>query len=102
MATNFDVKKGYTFKRTGTYKNKKTGLPIDLSNYTISGEIKKGTLVVPFEVTMLDAVAGQFRIRLGEEVTSTLAATTYEMIVRIEDPDGDTRPWFEGVMKVLP
>lgn len=102
MATNFDVKKGYTFKRTGTYKNKRSSTPIDLTEYEISGEIKKGTTTVPLEVTMVNAVNGVFRIRLGEEVTATLAATDYSMIVRITDPDGDTRPFIEGTMKVLP
>lgn len=102
MATNFDVKKGYTFKRTGTYRNKKEGTPINLTGYELTGEIRKGTLVVPLEITITSLVGGEFRIRLGEEVTSTLAATDYAFIVRIQDPDGDTRPFIEGNMKVLP
>lgn len=100
--TNFDVKKGYTFKKSISFLNAKTETPVDLTGCTISGEIKKGTLVVPYEVVMIAAAEGKFRIRLTDEVTAGLAATEYSSIVRIQDPDGDITPLFEGVMKVLP
>lgn len=101
MATiNFDVKKGFTFKRHVLLRNKKTQEVLDLSDDQISGEIVKGTLVVPYLVTM--TADGGFDFELSDGVTAGLAATDYKHILRRRSADGSVRPLFEGNFKVTP
>ena len=102
MATiNFDVKKGYTFKRNATWRSKKTKLPVNLTGSTIFGQIKKGTITVPFDIVMVAAAEGKFYFRLAPSVTTTLMASTYEMTLSVVDSIGDTTLILEGTMKVL-
>lgn len=101
MATiNFDVKKGFTFKRHVLLRNKKTGEIIDLAGDLISGEINKGTLTVPYVITM--TADGGFDFEITHETTAGLAATDYKHILRRESADGSIRPLFEGNFKVTP
>lgn len=93
---NQDVKKGYTYKRDVTFKNKASGLPKDLTGHTITGELKKGTTTIPLVITMLDADAGRFRVGLTAETTGGMQLTKYDMVVRILYPDGALEPLYEG------
>lgn len=93
---NRDVKKGDTFQPTLTYRNKISKEPVDLTGATVSGEIKKGNITVPFEVVMLAASEGKFRIVLSSDVTADLAVGKYAMAVRITFTDDSVKTLFEG------
>lgn len=93
---NDDVRKGDTFERSPIYRVKATKEGVDLTGCTVSGGITKGTTVVPFHTSILDATGGQFKFWLTNTETAALEVGTWSMDLRITFPGSVVKTIFTG------
>jgi hypothetical protein len=81
MAENYDlsIDQGATFRRTCTWTNSDTGLPINIASATVSGMIRKNfsdtAALVSFTCAVIDGANGVFTFSLTPVQTAALPAT---------------------------
>lgn len=109
---NLNIRQGATFSSTVTLANPDT-TPVDLTGATVRGQIRQKaldvTVVATFDVTVTDAVNGEFEFGLTDEVTAAIAAgeqpteetSLYVWDIEMEDSAGRVIPLFYGIVTVL-
>ncbi len=82
MATNpikLKTRKGDTFTKTVTITGKSSGLPVDLTGFTISGTVKNeiadSTVLQNFVIEARDDANGKFNMVLSSVQTDALSVT---------------------------
>ena len=93
---NLDVRKGDTFSRQPTWRNKASQVGVNLTGATVSGSISKGTTTVPFTCSLIDAANGVFKFMLSAGTTAALELGTYSMELKVTFPDTTVKTLFTG------
>jgi hypothetical protein len=99
------IEAGATFSTEITV-NDATGLPKNLTNYTVRSQMRKSyysTTFISFTMIVVDAPQGLVTMELDAETTSSIRAGRYVYDVEIENNSTEevTRI-FEGIITVLP
>lgn len=94
---NFSVIKGDTFLRNCTFRNKSTGVPVNLTGATISGKI--GTTNLTCSIT--SAVNGTFTFGLSAAQTPALTLGLNPIEVQVTYADTTVQTLFNGNINVL-
>lgn len=107
------IKQGSTFICNVQMNNPDT-TAVDLTSCAIRGQIRKNALdadpaVAVFDVTIIDAVAGEFSFGLTDEVTMAISAdesiakpgSKYVWDMELEDSLGNVLPIFYGIVTVF-
>jgi hypothetical protein len=97
---NLDVQNGTDFYRIMTVVDNNKNI-IDLSTYTIEGQIRKSyseTDYVSFDIIKIDPVIGKISIGLTNQVTNTLTASKYVYDIEITSATGVKYRIAEGLI----
>lgn len=109
---DLNIRQGATFSSIVTLQNPDL-TPIDLTGATVRGQIRKKALdtavVEDFDVTLTDAVNGEFEFGLTDEATAAIAAgeqiaepaSLYVWDMELEDSLGRVTALFYGKVTVL-
>ena len=79
------------------------GTPINLSGYTIDGDIASrvtGSGVASFTPTITNAASGIFQLELAPATTSGIEVGVYDYDVSATEADGDRYYWLKGTCTV--
>lgn len=90
--TPWKIYKGYAFSRVLTYKNKETGLPIDITGVTVDFKAKPSvnygsdliSLTIGSGITV-DAVNGKITIRLTKIQTAAIVEDALIWVLALND-----------------
>lgn len=101
---NLFLDQGAEFYRTMTVVDV-NNLPINLTNYTIAGQIRKTYTSVAntsLDLVFLDRIAGRVSMGLNHSVTETLQGGKYVYDIEITSPENKKYRILEGVLTVNP
>lgn len=99
---NFSVIQGDTFNRSCTFRNKTTGVGVNLTAATISGAIRPAIgNAIPLVCTITSAVNGQFRFGLTAATTAGLTPGVYGIEVQVTYSDGTVQTLITGNLVVV-
>lgn len=94
---NFSIKRGDTFLRSCTFRNKTSGTPVNLTGATITG--KAGTTNLTCSIT--SAANGQFNFGLSATQTAALKLGVLPIEVQVTYADLTVQTLFSGNLNVL-
>lgn len=100
---NILINQGTTF--TKSYTATSGGIAIDLTNYTITSQLKKmfnSFAAYDFTVTKTDAANGVFEIEMTPEVSDLIEGGRYVYDIEIEDLSANKTRIFEGIAVIKP
>ena len=89
---NFSVIKGDTFRRTCTFRNKTSGVPVNLTGATIIGKAGGQDLTC----SLVNAAQGEFKFELSSTQTSNLVVGINKIEVQVTYSDGTVQTLFTG------
>jgi hypothetical protein len=101
---NLSVDQGADFSTT-VYVDGPTNDPVDLTTYTVFGQIRKSyssSRSVDFEVVIADADAGEILLKLSSSVTSAMKPGRYVYDVILIDDEGKITKFLGGQLEVNP
>lgn len=94
---NGDVRKGDTYKKVATYRNKKTQVPINITGATVTGKIvDKNGAITTLTCAITDAVNGKFEFGLSAAQTAALVTGKYSWELKITFADNTVKTFFTG------
>lgn len=108
MATynEFNIDQGQTFQSTLYVTSDLTNSDLDLSNYTVKGEIKysyyTSDVSESFDCSVTDAQTGEITLSLASSNTANLTPDQYVFDVFTISPQGITTKVLEGLLIVNP
>jgi len=96
MTTTINHKKGDTLELT--FQLKRDGTPVDITNYTITSQLRDSTDVLlttdnfngSLTFTLIDAAAGQFELSASATATAEWDTRKYDCDVQLIDDENDT------------
>jgi hypothetical protein len=94
---NFSVVRGDTFNRSCTFRNKTSGVPVNITGSIISGKVN-GT--IDLDVVIISGVNGQFTFGLHADVTALLPVGVNSIEVQIQFPSLEVKTLFYGNLVV--
>jgi len=102
---NLFLDQGCDYYRTISIIDNIQKFPLNLSNYTIKGQIRKNytsTSNVNFDIVIIDAINGKISIGLDKTKTQLLSEIKYMYDIKITSPDTRCYKVLEGVITCTP
>lgn len=100
------IDQGSTFNTILTLTDDTTNLPINVTNYSISANIKKSYYsannTASFTPIINDAINGNVTISLDASTTSNIKAGRYLYDVKIKSPTNIVTRIIEGIVTITP
>lgn len=105
-----EIEQGATFEFYCTYKNKTTGVPIDITGASIKIQIRTdadktpiyATLNTPDEIEITNPTGGQFHVLMTDTLTSTFPNKDCKWDCFIKFADGRVKKFWSGDLTMIP
>ena len=105
FVSNIVIEQGFDFDTTFILEDTTTGDYLDLTNYTVSSQLRKtytSSSAVSFASTITNARLGQVQISLGSATTLDIKSGRYVFDVKITSSGGSISKVVEGSALVRP
>jgi hypothetical protein len=105
FVSNIVIEQGFDFDTTFILEDTTTGDYLDLTNYTVSSQLRKtytSSSAVSFTSIIANPTLGQVQISLGSTVTSDIKSGRYVFDVKVISSGGSISKVVEGAALVRP
>jgi hypothetical protein len=105
FVSNIVIEQGFDFDTTFILEDTTTGDYLDLTNYTVSSQLRKtytSSSAVSFTSIIPNPTLGQVQISLGSTVTSDIKSGRYVFDVKVISSGGSISKVVEGAALVRP